>query len=310
MADALTPKEQSSQLIDWLHLDKTEEATRAIESGMDLNVPDRHGTLPIIAAVQNLHEDICLQMIEHGADIKVLGADGETLLHTAIDKNFTKLFNKLISMGEIDVDAKTHINYTALIYAAFKNREYFTRILLEQGANPNILNNKEDSPLCIAARKGYEPLCRMLLENGAHPKIVDGLQSPLIQSLSGDSSITELLLRFNADPSELLDGAESFKDNMQKLVDDVFPKGYTPAPEKYFTGSKPSDAVLNACALGQFIDRVATPLMNADKKLFKQLIDTLPKCWNHQYRDLKVTAAKSDALRGSIDLGQEGGRHA
>jgi len=307
----ITVNQQTRQLTRWMHSGEMNKVHRAIANNeICLNIQDTLDEWPLFVAATLGYEETCLQMIEHGAKIHILERENETLLHAAITFELPKLFDKLISMKIIDVDAISTAGLTPLYYAISQSDPHYCKTLLEQGADPNLRTKGDEFPLTIAARLKNPVMCEMLLNYGA--KVTpESNPTPLWAALANDDYVTaELLLRHGAQMPDATSWAhEPLCTSLQKSVDNTFPEGYTPEPEKYFTGNKPSEAVLSACALGQFIKRVATPLMNADKKLFNQLIDALPKCWNHQYKDLKMTAAKSDALRDSIDLGQEGGRH-
>ncbi|PIQ24527.1 hypothetical protein COW64_18560 [bacterium (Candidatus Blackallbacteria) CG18_big_fil_WC_8_21_14_2_50_49_26] len=96
---------------------------------------------------------------------------------------------------------KEHTPLTAII------QNYpIVQFLLEQGANPNLLNAQGESPLGISVKSNFN-VTQLLLEKGANPNLPqkDG-RSPLQLALhSGHFTIIQLLLEKGATPSISLD---------------------------------------------------------------------------------------------------------
>ena len=77
------------------------------------------------------------------------------------------------------------------------------RRLLEDGLDPNIKNELDESALMIASIRGYEDIVRLFLEYNADPNIVNEFdETPLSQaSIYGYVDVVETLLEYNADPN-------------------------------------------------------------------------------------------------------------
>jgi len=293
----LTPAQQAEQLIKWMQNDEMDKVDHALANNkIDLNVQDSSGEWPIMVAASSGYEETCLQMIEHGAKVDVRAAHEMSLLHWAIENNMPKLFDKLISMNVIDIDAMTTEGVTPLHHALFSSNIHYYETLLEQGADPNLPTKDDESPLTLAAHLKNPALCQLLIDNHAHVK-PGGTNAPFCTAIDNhDFATAELFLRHGADWPDVSEWKyERLRKNMLASVYTTFEPSEFPEPEKYFTGNKPSEAVLNACALGQF-EQVTAPLMLIDKKRFGQLIDALPKCWNRLFKGLKVTAAKGEEM--------------
>ena len=86
------------------------------------------------------------------------------------------LANFLI-LEENDVNMQTSGGYTPLMIASLKAHEDIVRLLLQHGADPNINNNYEESPLMFAARAESLACVCMLLDAGANidQKSYDGM---------------------------------------------------------------------------------------------------------------------------------------
>jgi ankyrin repeat protein len=75
---------------------------------------------------------------------------------------------RLIASG-VDVDEKHKTGYTALHFACLRNKEDCVRVLLQHGADPNIVDRRGSTPLlhaCCAYPTNLN-IIRMLLDYGA-----------------------------------------------------------------------------------------------------------------------------------------------
>ena len=57
---------------------------------------------------------------------------------------------------------------TALLIAAMEGYNDFVKLLVENGANVNIVDSLENSPLFYASEKGYTEIVEILLHAGAN----------------------------------------------------------------------------------------------------------------------------------------------
>lgn len=56
----------------------------------------------------------------------------------------------------------------ALIHAVAYNQAVTTKMLLEFGVDPNVTNNRKNTPLFFACANGYTEICKILIEHGAN----------------------------------------------------------------------------------------------------------------------------------------------
>jgi len=90
--------------------------------------------------------------------------DGNTLLHYSVEN--TDLCGELLNLGA-DVNAVNYNNETVL-FIAICGRHFESLILfMDRGANPNILNIYNWTPLHFASIEGYFKICISLLLKGA-----------------------------------------------------------------------------------------------------------------------------------------------
>ncbi|GLC46083.1 hypothetical protein PLESTM_001823500 [Pleodorina starrii] len=82
---------------------------------------------------------------------------------------------KLVSEGDVHVDAANEFGQTALHVASLWGNQDAIKVLIELGANVNITNSRGSTPLHFAASAKRDPLtvCQLLLDAGADTEAVD-----------------------------------------------------------------------------------------------------------------------------------------
>lgn len=182
-------------------------------------------------------------ILDHGADINQKDQDGNVILHDVLKHRYSiKTIQRLLNAGA-DVNARNHDGSTPLLvllqqlnsvlhpgsddpdYFPFPasseeksiqhtecNAESFfaeaVQLLLNAGADVNICNNHDDTPLIIACRYGGSTIQKMLIAAGADVNYRDG---------NGVTPLMGILRNFP-------DGLGLFKDFEHKGFVSVLPK--------------------------------------------------------------------------------------
>jgi uncharacterized protein (TIGR02145 family) len=160
--------------------------TRMIAEGANVNAANKYGTTLLHIAASGTTFDpsgypqgkytgkllegsakMAKILIDAGAKINVLDYDKKTpLMHGAETENYV--------ITEVLLNAKAEVNHvssngnTALTYALINNQEETARLLLAKGANPNVKNERNQTPFTIAAeRRSSVDFFNLLLEKGA-----------------------------------------------------------------------------------------------------------------------------------------------
>lgn len=192
----------------------------AVSNGADLNeigTGDASQKTPLLYAVSKAayypeYNEIALFLIEQGADITPMDADGLTALHYAARDGLFQVVRKLIEQGaEIDVlpgEAAYNKGETPLLKACLRtyqsdgNREIIT-YLVEQGASTDKHPLAFQSPLTAALYSKALDSSLYLIEQGANPNERNNKgESPLFIVLDKnlDTSLLKALLKKGASP--------------------------------------------------------------------------------------------------------------
>ena len=197
----------------------------AEEGGADNIVKLLEKKSPLISLVYNKHSlDEIIDEINRGADIDEQDFVGRTSLHYATSMYDQRKQLVGILLGEtvdtdqgpkniggrkmVNIDAQDIYGSTALHFAVrfveLKEKKEVVKLLIEHGANVNIKNESDETPLDIAIANGHEEIAALLKKNGA----LLGEQLPekvLYSEPEENSDATEI-----GDSSTLIDDSEYF----------------------------------------------------------------------------------------------------
>ena len=91
---------------------------------------------------------------------------------------------------------------TPLILSSFIGLVQITKLLLENGADPNIINARGSGALIFASQRGHFEIIDLLLKRGANPNIVSLDGTALGLAIQGNhESVVRLLLENGANPN-------------------------------------------------------------------------------------------------------------
>lgn len=134
-------------------------ASLAIAKGcpVDSNYPD--GMTPLTEAVGRGSIEVARCLVEAGADInRATPGRGTALQFAVMGGYFSALFNIGEAMGASGKFQDDKCNWEEMV-----------EFLLGSGADPNVSNSKENTPLMVAAHRGEQRMVEMLLRAGADP---------------------------------------------------------------------------------------------------------------------------------------------
>ncbi|MGH0125833.1 UNVERIFIED_CONTAM: hypothetical protein FKN15_025001 [Acipenser sinensis] len=152
---------------------RSDAAKRLLEASADANTQDNMGRTPLHAAVAADAQGVFQILIRNRAtDLDARMHDGTTPLILAARLAVEGMVEELINC-HADVNAIDDFGKSALHWAAAVNNVEAAMVLLKNGANKDMQNNKEETPLFLAAREGSYETAKVLLDHFANREITD-----------------------------------------------------------------------------------------------------------------------------------------
>ncbi len=215
-----------------------------LDRGGKIDTGDDSGNTPLWLTASGTHLDAFKLLIDKGADINVRNADGETILMEVCSSskgdNPIRLIQQskaalLIGKG-IDVNAQSDLSLssqklnnqlggfgvdrsmtasgqTALMFAVRQGDAEMIKLLLANGADVNLADEKAQTALIHACRAEKQDVVILLLDNKADPNSVDSTgMTPLMLATQEDNlELVKILVAKGADTE--------FKNDDEKNAD-------------------------------------------------------------------------------------------
>lgn len=145
--------------------------TALLASGSDINKADTNGRTPLMKAVDSNHISMAKQLIKTGANLDLQTKAGWTALHFTVNdsnnpmQDYYKLAELLIESGA-SLNTKTKAGYTPLMIAATNGKYSTAKVLIETGANKNLINTRNHNYTALDyAEQGSHYVIAKLLRN-------------------------------------------------------------------------------------------------------------------------------------------------
>ena len=118
----------------------------------NLNTKNSLGETPLMLAALHNHMELAKVLISRGADVN---KPGWSPLHYAAAKGHREMMRLLIE-NDAYIDSEAANGTTPLMMAAFSESPLAVKLLLEEGADPTLVNHGNASALDIALSKDHQ----------------------------------------------------------------------------------------------------------------------------------------------------------
>lgn len=182
-----------------------------LDRQVDVEWKDRSGRTAVIKALESKRIKILKLLLDHGAEVGGMDKSGLTPLFLAMDFNEEAV--KLILDKKPDLaNMADSTGRTPLVWSLNKELYHISGLLLERGADPNVVDKKNGySPLMLAIENIDDEeestliICEKLLKAKANPnyRTKDGKTPLVLASLKFKSSTGGLLLQNEAELKKL-----------------------------------------------------------------------------------------------------------
>ena len=138
-----------STALHWASMEENYDIIKLLlEHGADPNIMNIRFKTPLYISVKNGNFNAVKIMLEHNGDATEIFDGGETLLYITASRYEDKndIAELLIEHG-VDINAQNRLGNTALHRAILRYNIDLVRILLENGADPYIINNSNENSL-------------------------------------------------------------------------------------------------------------------------------------------------------------------
>lgn len=158
----------------WLELLRNNDyigVKKYIKSGADVNDSNDNGESVLAYAIRSHCDfDLLMLLVESGADIFDFDEEGVSIFDMAITYNNIEMVKYLIAKG-VDVNkTKRRSGFTSLMAAACYGRVEIAKILLENGANQDVVDSKGFSAVDFARKMNKKSVLKLLDFDENSPK--------------------------------------------------------------------------------------------------------------------------------------------
>ena len=163
--EAALQKTNGHSVLQAVREDNPTQALALLSSGQpcDPNVNDKNGITSLLYATEKGMTEVCLKLLESGADVNMKGSNEKAPLWIAMEKANMKLFEMLLQ-HKADANTKDGRGNTPLLYATEKGMTEVCMKLLESGANPNVNDGRGSTHLLYTTEKGMTEACLALIK--------------------------------------------------------------------------------------------------------------------------------------------------
>jgi ankyrin repeat protein len=208
-ADVNAPRPDGATALLWAaHWNHVETVDFLLGAGADANAQDDQGVTPLLLACENGSPAVVEKLLARGADPNLTQFNGVSPLMMAARGGKLAVVQPLLARGA-KVDATIDATgQTALMWATAERHWPIMRALIAAGAEVNARSKIGFTPLLFAARNGDIDAAKILLAAGARVNQpgADGTHALPLAIVSGRGDFAMFLIDQGADPNGTMHG--------------------------------------------------------------------------------------------------------
>ncbi|MFZ5628043.1 MAG: ankyrin repeat domain-containing protein [Spirochaetota bacterium] len=201
-----------------------------LAAGAEVNAQSRFGFSPLHIAAARGQRQAVQRLLQAGADINAVAKQGGTAAYWAALAGHDEVADLLVKSGSVDyhhnfelaqaartsnvvlarsalratelaIDMQDIEGNSALFYAAVSGATEVARLLIERGANVNLLNHQGQSALLVATLAGHVAVVELLLQARANTEVKDaqGRSAVMHAAWKGNGELVKMLVQARAD---------------------------------------------------------------------------------------------------------------
>jgi len=203
------------QLFELIRSNEPRDIEDLLNSNLDINKKNKHGSTPLILATYSGHLKIVKILLDNGADVNLASNDKTTPLIWATVGNHTAIVRYLLN-NNAKINAKDKHGFTALMWAASKSNESLVKIFLQYNADTQIKNNNQETAYELAKKAGNIRLFYIIKDHNGGSKA--NLKEDVFKALNNNDLIF-LSKQYGVNFNEIID------DNNNNILHLAIQKG-------------------------------------------------------------------------------------
>ncbi|XP_046563593.1 putative ankyrin repeat protein RF_0381 [Haliotis rubra] len=180
-----------------------------VEIRDDVNCRGQYGWTPVMIAAERGYRGMCDFLVGKDADLSVVGADGNTILHMACLGGDVELVQDVLRETQINVNVKGHEGMTPVMIAARMGNQILFDLLVSKGADVSIVDDHNNNILHMACLGGDDAMVIDIL-----------LQKQFTINSSGQKGMTPIMFASRAGHGVVFDVLKSKGADVSALDDD------------------------------------------------------------------------------------------
>eukprot|EP00210_Caulerpa_lentillifera_P006946 g6641.t1 len=143
-----------------------------IDHEANINAKNQDARTVLHKAAEDNNVEAVQLLIENGADMEARTKDELTCLIVAIKNQCTEVVSYLLEQDDCPINGIMQNTFSLLHYVVLLNDPHSTSLLISKGVDINAMNEDIETPVLFAAKHNCVESLRVLLEAGADPNVI------------------------------------------------------------------------------------------------------------------------------------------